>query len=85
MTGTFEKALNRELDILAVAPAVREQVWAQRSKLAAAETGDPRGHEAIGEAFVAGYRAVLWAGGSASARQLRERGRTDLDREAATA
>ena len=61
MTGTFEKALNRELDILAVAPAVREQVWAQRSKLAAAEVGDPRGHEAVGEAFVAGYRAVLWA------------------------
>ena len=61
MTGTFEKALNRELDILAVAPAVREQVLAQRSKLAAAEVGDPRGHEAVGEAFVAGYRAVLWA------------------------
>jgi EmrB/QacA subfamily drug resistance transporter len=61
MTGVFEKVLNRELDILAVAPAVREQVWAQRSKLAATETGDARGREAVGEAFVAGYRAVLWA------------------------
>ena len=60
MTGTFEKALNRELDILAVAPAVRAQVWAQRSKLAAAETGDPRGRQAIDEAFVTGYRTVLW-------------------------
>jgi len=28
MTGTFQKALNQELDILAVAPAVRAQVWA---------------------------------------------------------
>jgi len=60
MTGVFQKALDRELDALAVAPAVREQVWAQRSKLAAAEVGDPRGREAINEAFVAGYRAVLW-------------------------
>src|SRR5579862_8366476 len=60
MTGVFQKVLDRELDILAVAPAVREQVWAQRSKLAAAETGDARGREAVGEAFVAGYRAVLW-------------------------
>jgi EmrB/QacA subfamily drug resistance transporter len=60
MTGTFQNTLNRELDILAVAPAVRAQVWAQRSKLAAAETGDARGRQAIDEAFVAGYRAVLW-------------------------
>jgi EmrB/QacA subfamily drug resistance transporter len=60
MTGVFQKVLARELNALAVAPAVREQVWAQRSKLAAAEVGDPRGREAINEAFVAGYRAVLW-------------------------
>jgi hypothetical protein len=60
MTGVFEKVLDRELNTLAVAPAVRKQVWAQRSKLAAAETVDARGREAVGEAFVAGYRAVLW-------------------------
>jgi EmrB/QacA subfamily drug resistance transporter len=60
MTGTFQRALNRELDILAVAPAVRAQVWTQRSKLAAAETEDARGRQAIDEAFVAGYRTVLW-------------------------
>ena len=60
MTGVFQKVLDRELDILAVAPAVREQVWAQRSKLAAAETEDTRGRQAIAEAFVAGYRVVLW-------------------------
>lgn len=60
MTGVFQKVLVRELDILAVAPAVREQAWAQRSKLAAAEVGDARGRQAINEAFVAGYRVVLW-------------------------
>jgi hypothetical protein len=60
MTGTFEKALKREFDTLAVAPAVRAHVWAQRSKLAAAQTGDALGRQAIDGAFVAGYRAVLW-------------------------
>jgi MFS family permease len=60
MTGIFQKVLDRELNVLDVTPAVRAQVWAQRSKLAAAETGDPRGRQAIDEAFVAGYRAVLW-------------------------
>ena len=59
MTGVFQSVLDRELNTLAVAPAVREQVWSQRSKLAAAEVEDPRGREAVGEAFVAGYRAVL--------------------------
>ena len=60
MTGVFQKVLDRELNILDVAPAVRAQVWAQRSKLAAAETEDARGRQAIDEAFVSGYRAVLW-------------------------
>ncbi len=60
MTGVFQNVLNRELDVLAVSPAVRAQVWAQRSKLAAAEVRDARGRQAIDEAFVAGYRVVLW-------------------------
>ena len=60
LTGVFQTTLDREFSRLAVAPAVREQIWAQRSKLAAAETEDARGRQAIGEAFVAGYRALLW-------------------------
>jgi EmrB/QacA subfamily drug resistance transporter len=60
LNGVFQSALNGRLDSLAVAPAVRAQIEAQRSRLAAAETGDPRGRQAIQEAFVAGYRMVLW-------------------------
>jgi len=60
LTGVFESTLDRELGRLEVTPAVRAQIWAQRSKLAAAETGDPLGRQAIGDAFVAGYRVVSW-------------------------
>jgi EmrB/QacA subfamily drug resistance transporter len=60
LTGVFGSALDRRLDNPAIAPKVREQIDAQRSKLAAAETEDARGRQAIGEAFVAGYRVVLW-------------------------
>ena len=60
VSGVFENVLERRLDSLAVAPAVRTQIESQRSRLAAAETSDMRGRQAIEEAFVAGYRMVLW-------------------------
>jgi len=60
LTGVFQSTLERRLDSVGVAPAVRAQIAAQRTKLAAAETSDARGREAIKEAFVAGYRTVLW-------------------------
>jgi EmrB/QacA subfamily drug resistance transporter len=56
----FEGALERNLNHLSVSPAVRQEIEAQRSRLAAAETDDARGRQAIDEAFVAGYRVVLW-------------------------
>jgi EmrB/QacA subfamily drug resistance transporter len=59
LNGVFQSALDRRLDSLALAPEVRAQVDAQRSKLAAAETEDPRARQAIKEAFVVGYRTVL--------------------------
>jgi predicted secreted protein len=54
-----------------LAPAARAQIEAQRNKLAAAETSDGRARRAIEEAFVEGYRAVLWvAAGLALASSL---------------
>src|SRR6185369_472140 len=60
LSGVFQKSLDRHLDRLDVAPAARSQIRAQRTRLAAAETADPRGRQAIEEAFVEGYRTVLW-------------------------
>ncbi len=54
-----------------MAPPARAQILAQQSKLAAAETDDPHGRQAIEEAFIAGYRTVLWlAAGLALASSL---------------
>jgi len=60
LSGVFQSSLDRRLESARLAPAVREQIEAQRFKLAAAETEDALGRQAIEEAFVAGYRAVLW-------------------------
>jgi EmrB/QacA subfamily drug resistance transporter len=60
LSGVFQTTLERRLDRLQLAPAVRAQIEAQRSRLAAAETSDARGRRAIEDAFVEGYRTVLW-------------------------
>jgi len=60
LSGVFHRSLERRLDHLDLAPELRSQIKAQRSRLAAAETTDPRGRQAIEDAFVAGYRTVLW-------------------------
>jgi EmrB/QacA subfamily drug resistance transporter len=60
LSGVFDGSLARRLDTAALTPVVRAEIEAQRSKLAAAETPDARGRLAIDEAFVTGYRAVLW-------------------------
>ncbi len=61
LTAVFQNALELRLNSLALTPAVRAEIESGRSKLAAAQTADPSGREAIAEAFVAGYRSVLWA------------------------
>jgi EmrB/QacA subfamily drug resistance transporter len=60
LSGVFQSNLDRRLDSLDLPPAVRAQIMAQQSRLAAAKTGNARGRQAIEEAFVAGYRRVLW-------------------------
>jgi EmrB/QacA subfamily drug resistance transporter len=60
LSGVFNSALERRLDSLDLEPEARAQIESQRSRLAAVETRDLRGRRAIDEAFVAGYRAVLW-------------------------
>jgi predicted MFS family arabinose efflux permease len=60
LTDTFQTALDRKLNYIGVTPAERAHVQAQRSRLAGAETDDPLARQAINEAFVAGYRVVLW-------------------------
>lgn len=60
LVATFNKSLDHRLDALALSPEQRSHVNAQRSKLAAAQTGDSRVQRAIAESFVSGYRVVLW-------------------------
>jgi hypothetical protein len=71
LADAFQSALDRNLNHLGVSPAATAQVEAQRSRLAAAETDDALARHAIDEAFVAGYRIVLWfASGLAVASSL---------------
>jgi EmrB/QacA subfamily drug resistance transporter len=56
----FSRELNGRLDRLALSPVDREQIDRQRPKLAAAHSSDPRVSRAIAEAFVAGYREIIW-------------------------
>jgi EmrB/QacA subfamily drug resistance transporter len=71
LSGVFQTALIRNLEKRNVAPPARAQILAQQSRLAAAKTDDPQGRHAIDEAFIAGYRTVLWlAAGLAVASSL---------------
>jgi EmrB/QacA subfamily drug resistance transporter len=71
LSGVFQSALQERLDRLDLAPPVRAQIEAQRSRLAAIETRDARGRQAVKDAFVAGYQMVLWvAAGMAVASSL---------------
>jgi MFS family permease len=57
--GAFNRALDVKMSALDLSRAAREQLNAQRPRLAAAETEDDRSRLAIQESFVHGYRLVL--------------------------
>ncbi len=56
----FNHSLDQRLAVLQVSTSEREQVDAQRPKLAAAESSDPRVKTAIAEAFISGFQSILW-------------------------
>jgi len=58
--SVFTRVLDQRLDVLALPPATREHINAQRPKLAAGEVADPEGRQAIAESFVTGYRVIMW-------------------------
>ena len=56
----FNRSLDRSLDQLALTPAVRAQIDATRSQLAAIHYPNPAVQRAITESFISGYRSVIW-------------------------
>jgi EmrB/QacA subfamily drug resistance transporter len=57
--SVFNRTLDRK--VLTLPAAVRAEIDAQRSKLAAIAVDDAKGRQAVNQAFIAGYRAVVWA------------------------
>jgi EmrB/QacA subfamily drug resistance transporter len=60
LSSVFRTTLEQRLISFDVPPAVRTQIESQRADLAAAKTADPQGQRAVQEAFVAGFRGILW-------------------------
>lgn len=56
----FDRHLDQDLNNLSAPSTIRQQIDSQRSKLAAIQTTDAAARRAIAEAFVAGYRSLLW-------------------------
>ena len=63
LTGVFNPSLDRRLARSGVEPRVRNEVVAQRRRLGAVRTSDPRARDAVRQSFVDGFRVVAWIGG----------------------
>ena len=57
----FATSLRNNLDASNISPQLREEIYSQRSRLAAIETTNPQAERAIQEAFVTGFRGVMIA------------------------
>ena len=60
LSAGFNRALDKSLSQLELSPVLRESVDRERSKLAGLQTNDMRIRQAVDEAFLSGYRDVIW-------------------------
>jgi EmrB/QacA subfamily drug resistance transporter len=60
LSAGFNRALDRSLAQMQLSPAMRQSADSQRPKLAGAQIGDAHVKHAFDEAFVSGYRDVIW-------------------------
>ena len=60
LSAGFNRALNHSLSRMQLSASVRQSAEMQRSKLAGAQIRDPLIMHAFGEAFVSGFREVIW-------------------------
>jgi MFS family permease len=60
LSAGFNRSLNRSLVHMELSPSVRHNVEDQRARLAGAQLSDPSLTSAFDEAFVSGYRDVIW-------------------------
>ena len=60
LSAGFNRTLSRSLTQMQLSPSARQSAEIQRSKLAGAQISDPPVKHAFDEAFVSGYRDVIW-------------------------
>ena len=60
MYGVFSRTLDRRLARLRLPSTEIRTVDAQKPRLAAMESSDPRVMAEVGESFLFGYRSILW-------------------------
>ena len=60
LSAGFNRTLDRSLTKMRLSPSVRQSAEGQRSKLAGAPINDPVIKQAFDEAFLSGYREVIW-------------------------
>jgi EmrB/QacA subfamily drug resistance transporter len=60
LSAGFNRTLSRSLSKMQLSPSVRQSAETQRSKLVGAQISDSLVRHAFEEAFVSGYREVIW-------------------------
>jgi hypothetical protein len=82
LSAGFNRTLSGNLAQMQLTPSARESAEIQRPKLAGAQISEPQLKRAFDEAFVSGYRDVIWISvgmallGALSAQMIRSKKRT---------